>query len=183
MTLGVRSCREGEPLTTAARIFREERCGCVPVGSSSGGVLRVLMDRDVCLALLRLDAALSEVRVAEAMIREPHCVRPDKRTEDAERNLRARHVRHVSLVDAQGQLVWVLSIDGLARAAADPRTGEARVRGRDLSRTLSRIVGPARALDVPAAPSELRSTTAALEVRGEAGAADAYNPAPCSDAS
>lgn len=157
MTRAARACREHEPLTLAARIFREERCGFVPVTNARGRVLGVLTDRDVCLALLRLDAAPSEVRVAEAMTREPHCVGPDERIEDAERTMRAWQVRRVPVVDAGGLLVGVLSIDDLARAAADPRARDARVRERDLARTLSRIVGPARVLDVPAAPSEVRA--------------------------
>lgn len=157
MTRGARACREHEPLTLAARIFREERCGFVPVTNARGRVLGVLTDRDVCLALLRLDAAPSEVRVAEAMTREPHCVHPDERIEDAERTMRAWQVRRVPVVDAGGLLVGVLSIDDLARAAADPRARDARVRERDLARTLSRIVGPARVLDVPAAPAEVRA--------------------------
>ncbi len=157
MTRDVQACGPGDALAVAARIMRERRCGFVPVVDARRRVIGVVTDRDVCLALLRADAALTEVRVDSAMTAEVHTVRPESTVEDAERTMRAWRVRRVPVVDARGRLEGVLSIDDLARRAVEARgAARGRVTERDVARTLSRIVGPTRVIDVPAEAARVR---------------------------
>jgi CBS domain-containing protein len=61
------------------------------------------------------------------------------------------------VVDARGRLEGVLSIDDLARRAVEARgAARGRVTERDVARTLSRIVGPTRVIDVPAEAARVR---------------------------
>lgn len=157
MTRRVKTCRPGDALAVAARIMRDQKCGFVPVTDTRRRVVGVITDRDVCLAMLRLDAALTEVRIEKAMTTEVRSVRPGDSLEEAEHTMRTWRVRRVPVLDAARKIVGVLSIDDLALAASEGR-GKRRepISEREVTRTLSRIVRPARVIDVLASPPRKR---------------------------
>jgi CBS domain-containing protein len=111
-------CGAEDSLGTAASRMRDGDCGCLPVVDASGHVVGMLTDRDICMATLATGAALSEVRVADAMTPRAATTRPLDSLEDAERTMRQHRVRRLPVVDDQARVIGLLSCHDLFRHAA-----------------------------------------------------------------
>jgi CBS domain-containing protein len=97
-------------------MMAEAGCGFLPV-LENGRVIGVVTDRDICLALARLDRrpALTEVR--EVMSRELFSCDVSAEVGVALGAMRAHGVRRLPVLDAKGKLQGVLSLDDVALAA------------------------------------------------------------------
>jgi len=147
MTKPVWTCTAEDSLCEAARIMWERDCGCVPVveSNSSGRVVGIVTDRDVCMAAYLQGRPLESLRVRDAMARVLRTCRPGDSLGEAEGLMRAAHVRRLPVVDDAGHLLGVLSLADLARAAG--LAAEHGVRRLDLAlegvgQTLSYVVEP-----------------------------------------
>lgn len=154
MTQKPGSVHPGDSLRRAAELMQRLECGCVPVVDEREQVVGVLTDRDVCLAALRSDAPISTLRCQGAMSQPAYVCRADDTVVEAERLMGLHRVRRLPVVDAQGRLAGVLSLDDLAREArrsADlfvPPVGQTEV-----GRTLGEIGRPPLVVDGPIAPA------------------------------
>ena len=115
MTHEVATVRPEHTLARAARLMQERDCGCVAVTDEASRVVGILTDRDVCLAALDRDRALSKIAVADAMTSEVVACSPDDDVPATEKRMGLHQVRRVPVVDARGDLVGILSLDDLAR--------------------------------------------------------------------
>ena len=117
MTTDVATCRTHDDLATAARIMRDHHCGFVPVIDERGGGAGVATDRDVCVAL-----AGAHQRAAEAMSIEGAMSRPvisclvDENVKAVLATMAKHHVRRLTVLDRDGHLKGVLSIDDIVQA-------------------------------------------------------------------
>jgi CBS domain-containing protein len=118
MTRNAITCRPDEPLHRAAQIMWDHDCGCVPVVDDAGTIRGMITDRDVCMAALMQGKSLSEISVGSAMSRAIHGCAPNDDVEKAAELMRARQIRRVPVVDAQGHVLGVLSLGDFARALA-----------------------------------------------------------------
>jgi CBS domain-containing protein len=125
--------------------MRDRHVGCVVVvEDGAGGVQRpigILTDRDIVVGVLaQTDRQLHLVRVDDVMTKEPVQVKDTDDLSDTLMTMRAKGVRRVPVVSAQGSLVGVLSFDDildyiqdevsdLARLVGRGRRREQRVRG------------------------------------------------------
>jgi CBS domain-containing protein len=116
MTKNAVTCRPDEPLYRAAQIMWDHDCGCVPVVDDGGTIRGMITDRDVCMAALMQGKSLSEISVGSAMSRAIHGCSPNDDVEKAAELMRARQIRRVPVVDAQGHVLGVLSLGDFARA-------------------------------------------------------------------
>lgn len=78
------------------------------------------------MAAMTQGRALSEIRVSSAMSRNLWACRPDDDLSQAESVMRARKVRRLPVVDAEGRLLGILSLSDLARASMAPKRGKAQ---------------------------------------------------------
>jgi CBS domain-containing protein len=145
MTKSPRTCRPEDSLSQAARIMWEADCGAVPVVSSDGEgrVVGIITDRDVCMAAYTRGLPLAQMRVSEAMAREPRCCKASDTPFEAEASMRSAQVRRLPVVDESGHLVGLLSLADLAREAARERGAKrAAISEAEVGDTLAAICGP-----------------------------------------
>ena len=117
MNRHVRVCGPNDSLSHAAQIMWDGDCGCVPVVDGNGRPVAMITDRDVCMAAYTGGRSLSELSVWGASAHHPCTVRLDDEIATAEQRMRQFQVRRVPVVDAQGKLVGILSMNDLARQA------------------------------------------------------------------
>ena len=118
-------------------------CGCVVVVDDLGHPLGMVTDRDICMAALRTERALTRIAVADAMTERPFACRPDD-TVDAAENLMALHqVRRLPVLDDQGRVCGILALDDIARhARASDDLFAPAVSCAAVGRTLGQITRP-----------------------------------------
>jgi CBS domain-containing protein len=115
MTTAVRSCTTGDNLQRAAQIMWESDCGVVPVVDRDGRLVGMITDRDICMAAYTQGKPLSHIGVFYAMAKEVHGVHDTDRIEAAEDLMRRVRVRRVPVLDRDGRLKGILSMNDLAR--------------------------------------------------------------------
>ena len=120
MVREVKTCAPDDSLSHAAQLMWDHDCGVVPVVSGRR-VLGMITDRDACMAAYTQDRRLSEIKVASAMSKRVHACRPTDDVKKVEEMMRSEQVRRLPVVDAGGDLVGILSINDLARQAANER--------------------------------------------------------------
>jgi CBS-domain-containing membrane protein len=117
MSRDVKTCRPEDDLNRAAQMMWENDIGFVPVVSETGTVLGVVTDRDVCMASYTRGQPLYAVSAGDTMSREVEFCASGSDLEVALSLMRDTRVRRLPVVDAEGKLVGVLSLNDLARAA------------------------------------------------------------------
>src|SRR5262245_51770480 len=111
MTKEVSTCDVGDNLNRAAQLMWDRRCGCLPVLDPNGAVVGMLTDRDVCMAAYTQGRRLDDLTVGTAMSRPPHVCPPAMDLEDAEDQMMAYGVRRLIVVDDDGRLKGLVSLD------------------------------------------------------------------------
>jgi len=153
MTQNVRTCHSEDTLHTAAQIMWDNDCGCVPVTDADRRVVGMLTDRDICMAAYTQGGPLRALKVSSAMSKKLHACKPEDSLATAEEILRANQIRRLPVVDHEGRLVGIVSLNDLAREAEGERTRGAKMREvtvEEIGATLAAICTP-RARAVAAA--------------------------------
>jgi len=114
MTHDVKTCRPHDSLNVAAQIMWEHVCGSVPVVDENSKPVGFLTDRDISMAAYTQGAPLHMLRAENAMARRIISCGPDDEVADAATIMRENGVRRLPVVDADGKLVGLLSLDDLA---------------------------------------------------------------------
>lgn len=148
----VKSCRAADTLNRAAQLMWDNDGGCVPVVDEDGHPVGMITDRDVCMAAYTQGGPLSALRVAGAMAHAPRTCRTADTVAEAEAIMRAGQVRRLPVVDGDGRLIGILSLNDIAREAVR-ETGTIRpeIRGDDVSMTLGTICAPRQSRELSAA--------------------------------
>ena len=141
-----RAVRLHERLDAAARVMWEQDCGFCPVLDSTGVLIGVLTDRDLCMAAYTQGKALFELPVTAAMARSVRTVRAEDTVQAVLAVMQQAQVHRAPVVDARGMLVGIVSTNDLVRAAANrPAAIDANLVIKALA-----TIGAPRALAVPA---------------------------------
>jgi CBS-domain-containing membrane protein len=122
MTREVRTCRAEDTLDAATRIFWEADCGCAPVVDCDGRVVGIVTDRDVAIAAYTQHRPLADIPVSVAMSRQVYSCGPQDTVASAEKVMRSAQVRRLPVVDAEGLLVGLISLNDIALEAARERS-------------------------------------------------------------
>jgi len=126
MSPAVYSCRADQTLAQAARLLWEHDLGCVPVVDANGRPVAMLTDRDICMAAYLRGAPVAEIDIASAMSTDLFTCHVDDVLSEAERTMMTRQVRRLPVVDDEGKLVAVLSLNDIVLARK--RTALSKVR-------------------------------------------------------
>jgi CBS-domain-containing membrane protein len=121
MTRNVKSCSPEDDLGVAARVMWENDCGCVPVVDAQSRVIAMITDRDVCMAAYTRGRRLEEMSVESARSQKLFSCRPTDDSKQAEEMMKKEQIRRLPVVDSDGKLVGLLSLNDLAREAATAR--------------------------------------------------------------
>jgi CBS domain-containing protein len=117
METRVASVRPEDTLDVAAQRMHDRACGCLPVLDADRRVVGMLTDRDICMAALRTAAPLAGVQVHSAMTAPAYSCREDDSVAEAERLMGQHQVRRLPVVDEEGRLAGLISLDDVAREA------------------------------------------------------------------
>jgi CBS domain-containing protein len=141
MTRNPRTCTLDDPLGAAAQIMWDHDCGCVPIVDGDGKAIGMITDRDVCMAAYTQGKSLWEMAVSTAASHGVICVREDESLDAAESLMRLHKIRRLPVLDGEGRLVGILSMNDLARRAhLGHRQGDL---GADaIARTLAAVCAP-----------------------------------------
>ena len=118
MTPRVMCIRVTDSLAAAAEVMWQHDCGIVPVLKEDGGrVVGVVTDRDICMATWSRNVAPSAIVASEAMSTDLAYCSPNDSIADAEALMRSYQIRRLPVLNSQQELVGILSIADIARAA------------------------------------------------------------------
>jgi CBS domain-containing protein len=146
MTRSVQSCRPDDTLDRAAQLMWENDCGSIPVCVEDGmkRIIAVITDRDICMGAHIQGRALHEIKISDVI--KDQKLRVCKTTDSvqqAESTMRQNRIRRLPVVDAQGELVGVLSLADLARAVGQStKGGSPQVTDREVFSDLVAICSP-----------------------------------------
>jgi CBS domain-containing protein len=137
MTHSVRTCRSGDTLSTAAQLMWDGDCGCVPVISDDGSkrVVRMITDRDICMATHFRGCRPREIAVGDVMSTGVRSMGPSEDLADTEAIMARRPGAPPPGRRREPELLGVVSLADLARgggpqapvkAASDHRAGGRR---------------------------------------------------------
>jgi len=117
MTREVAVCRPEDAMATAARIMWERDCGIVPIAEDGGRLVGVVTDRDLCMAAYTRNEPLSRMPVRDAMAREVFTCGEDDALETVHAAMREHQVRRLPVVDGEGRIVGMVSLNDLVLQA------------------------------------------------------------------
>ena len=129
-----------ESLAAAAELMWENDCGVLPVIKDGRKVIGMITDRDICMAVAMRDQNPSRVSVEEVMTGEVFSVNPEDEIDEALRAMQRHKVRRLPVVNIEGELEGILSLNDvmLNAAASDDIAGD-RVAYHDVVKTYQAI--------------------------------------------
>jgi CBS domain-containing protein len=142
MTKSVVSCQGNETLDDVARKMWEHDIGALPV-LNSGKVVGVITDRDIAMAACLNGRSLDRLFVEDCMSGAIYTCSPDDAVSKAEQIMGEHRVRRLPVLNKQGGLVGILSINDLVRVSTDGGRG---VSPKDITATLRAVTTPRRPL-------------------------------------
>jgi len=112
MTSDVEDCNPTTDLASAAMVMWRRDCGFLPVVDTvTKGVVGAITDRDICMAVATKGRRASEIQVSEVISGKAYTCAPSDPIRKALDVMRANRVRRLPVVDAQGALTGVLSLN------------------------------------------------------------------------
>lgn len=114
----VESCRPECDLAEAAMIMWRRDCGIVPVvDNPSDKLIGVITDRDICMATATQHKDPHSIRVGDVMSRKLYTCSPTDDVRIAMKAMKEGQVRRLPVVDENGTLRGVISLNDIALAA------------------------------------------------------------------
>ena len=124
MVSKVISCNDGASLGEAVQRMWEHDIGFVPVLAGDGKLAGVITDRDACMAAWFQGKPLWDIPVASAMSTRVLTCRADAEVDEAELTMSESQVHRLPVVDGEGKLAGVISLNDLARRAVSDLDAE-----------------------------------------------------------
>ena len=100
-----------ESLSDAAQLMWENDCGVLPNIKDGRKVIGMITDRDICMALAMKDTNPSGVSVEEVMTGQVYSVNPEDDIEQALQAMQEYKIRRLPVVNAEGELEGILSMN------------------------------------------------------------------------
>jgi CBS-domain-containing membrane protein len=143
MSRNVEFCRPEDTLADAAAKMWNGDIGCLPVVGGDERVVGIVTDRDLCMAAYTQGRPMQEVPVSVAMSRALYTCQPEDALIEAEETMRSNQVRRLPVLDAEGNLVGIISLADLSREA-DRESGRKgrQVTGQEVNATLAAVATP-----------------------------------------
>ena len=120
MTTDVATTTPTSDLEHALYVMLERDCGFVPIVTDAGRPVGVVTDRDICVAVALHQRLPAQIPIAEAMTQPAVCCRDDDPITTALGIMTRHQIRRLPVIDAQGLLVGVLSLNDVALARHRP---------------------------------------------------------------
>ncbi len=111
MNPNVKSAGTGASVADVIVIMQVNDCGAIPIVDEENKVVGIITDRDICLSLgpRRLPAA--GIAVTDMMSKKVYACGPDEEVSAALETMKNKKVRRLPVIDDEGRLVGILSMD------------------------------------------------------------------------
>lgn len=100
-----------ESLADAAQLMWENDCGVLPIIKDGRKVIGMITDRDICMATAMRDQNPSSVSVEEVMTGLAYSLDPEDEIEQALKAMQEHKIRRLPVVNAEGELEGILSMN------------------------------------------------------------------------
>ena len=136
-------CGPQTNLGEAAAILWDRNCGILPMVDSQQRVTGVVTDRDLCIAMGTRNSLPGEINLAQVASGKVYSCRSDETIPGALEIMAQHKVRRLIVVDNQGRLEGILSMDDIILHAEPASAGKAPELSSDsVMKTLKAIYGP-----------------------------------------
>jgi CBS domain-containing protein len=125
MTSNVKACRPEVNLAAAAGLMWDNNCGTLPVLDDVGKVIGMITDRDIAIAVGTRGRLASEITVGEVIHGQVAFCTLDEEIKPALKKMAEERVRRLPVVNPEGILQGLLSLDDAAIHAQEDRRGRA----------------------------------------------------------
>jgi CBS domain-containing protein len=123
------SCTDRDHLEAAASQLWRHNIGCLPVVGDRGRLVGMITDRDIAIAVLLQGGPLNSITVSSVMSKEVMTCQASDDVEAVVERMTARRLRRLPVVDDDGHLLGILSLNDIARAAVADQLTAAGVAG------------------------------------------------------
>lgn len=106
-----------ESLSDAAQMMWENDCGALPIIKDGRKVIGMITDRDICMAMAIRDTNPSGVSVEEVMTGQVYSVNAEDEIDQALKAMQEHKIRRLPVVNAEGELEGILSMNDVVLAA------------------------------------------------------------------
>jgi CBS domain-containing protein len=120
MTQPATTCAPETTIAIAGHLMEDGRCGALPVVDLRRRLLGVVTDRDLLLTLANTNRNAAQVTVREAMQHDVSTCASDDELRFALETMRRQAIRRLPVVDREGHVIGVLSIDDVVRWGVVP---------------------------------------------------------------
>jgi len=114
MSKHAKFCHPDTSLAEAAAIMWEGDCGTLPVVIDGGRVVGMITDRDIAMSLGMRGLPASHVLVNETMSKALYACSPEDDIHTALKTMRRARVRRLPVIDEEGKLQGILSMNDVA---------------------------------------------------------------------
>jgi CBS domain-containing protein len=150
MSRDVKTCGPKSSLRDVARLMWDHDCGCLPVVDEGRHAIGMITDRDVCMAAYTQGQPLDRIPVATAMSTKLFACRLGDTVGEAETIMRVNRVRRLPVLDGDGRVTGMLSLNDIAREVEREGTqkGKKQIGAEELVLTLGAICQPRGAHEI-----------------------------------
>lgn len=122
MTQVVATCHPWTNLSEVAMMMWNHDCGLIPVLSDQGTVTSVITDRDICMAVATKHRRAEEITVGEVTNGSLYLCYADDDVTKVLKSMGMNQVRRLPVVDQEGYLVGLISVNDLVTASRSTKT-------------------------------------------------------------
>ncbi len=119
MTRPAVTCPNNTTLEHAGWLMWEFDCGVIPVVDDVGRAVGIVTDRDICMAAYTQGKALRDIHVTTAMAHHVIAIHADESVETAEHLMADNQIRRLPVVNNDGTVIGVVSLNDVARNGHD----------------------------------------------------------------
>jgi CBS domain-containing protein len=123
MTRNVKSCQPEATVDQAAMMMWDYDCGVLPVVDSDGRVMGMITDRDIAIAASTRGRLTTQIKVGEVMSGNVYACAEDEDIKSALHTMRRERVRRLPVINREGKLAGILSINDIVLRAEESRVG------------------------------------------------------------
>ena len=127
-----------ESLADAAKLMWQNDCGILPIIKDGRKVVGMITDRDICMGTAMKDTNPSSISVEEVMSGKVYAATPDEDVEQALQTMKEYKVRRLPVVNAEGELTGILSMNDIVLKAKGSN-GKAEIKYADVVETYQAI--------------------------------------------